>query len=185
MALKIRLARGGAKKRPHYSIVVAEASSPRDGRYIEQIGRHNPMVEKDHKERLIVDTERAKYWLSVGALPTERVARFFSQLSLVKAPDLRSDPKKSQPKKKAQERIKADADRIAAEAEAKIQAEREAQEAAQAAKAVAEAPAPAEEAPAEAPAEASPEASPAEVAPEAPAEAAPAEEAPATEETPS
>jgi small subunit ribosomal protein S16 len=170
MALRIRLARGGAKKRPHYSIVVAEASSPRDGRYIEQIGRHNPMVDKDHQERLVVDTERAKHWLSVGALPTERVARFFSQLGLVKAPEFRSDPQQSQPKKKAQDRMKAEADRAAAEVEAKAQAEREAQEAAQAAKAAAEAPAAVEEVPAEA--------APAEAAPEAPAA-----EAPASEET--
>lgn len=119
MAVKIRLARHGSKKRPHYAIVVANSDSPRDGRYIEKLGRYNPMVEKDHAERLVVDQERAKHWLKVGATPTDRVARFLASLGLMKAPAFGNDPQKSQPKKKAQERLKAEADaRAAAEAAA-------------------------------------------------------------------
>lgn len=120
MAVRIRLARHGSKKRPHYAIVVANSDSPRDGRYIEKVGRYNPMVEKDHPERLVVNEERVKHWLQTGALPTDRVARFLSTLGLVKAPAFGNDPVKSQPKKKAQERLKAEADaREAAEAAAK------------------------------------------------------------------
>ena len=78
MALKIRLSRGGAKKRPFYKIVVAEALSPRDGKFIERLGSYNPMVSKDHAERLVLNVERAKYWLSKGAQPTLRVAKMLS-----------------------------------------------------------------------------------------------------------
>ena len=78
MALKIRLARGGAKKRPYYRIVVAEASAPRDGRFVERLGSYNPMVPKDHPERLTLDGERAKYWMSKGAKPTERVQKMMA-----------------------------------------------------------------------------------------------------------
>ena len=107
MALKIRLTRGGAKKRPIYRIVIAEATSPRDGRFIERVGTYNPMVAKEHPERLTLNTERIKHWLSVGAQPTERVARFLGQHSLVAMPKIRETPQKSAPKKKAQERAKA------------------------------------------------------------------------------
>ena len=104
MALKIRLSRGGAKKRPFYKIVVAEALSPRDGKFIERLGSYNPMVAKDHAERLVLDVERAKYWLSKGAQPTLRVAKMLSSDGLVKAPVIRDQPIKSAPGKKRQER---------------------------------------------------------------------------------
>ena len=170
MALKIRLSRGGSKKRPFYRIVVAEAASPRDGRYVERIGHYNPMVAKDNDQRLVVDGERVKHWMGLGAKPTERVQKLLSTLSLTPAVEMRDQPKKSAPGKK--------------------RAEREAEEAATAEAAAAEAAAeaPAEEAPAE---EAVADEAPAEEAPaeeaaaeEAPAEEAPAEEAAAEEEKP-
>jgi small subunit ribosomal protein S16 len=107
MSLKIRLTRGGAKKRPFYSIVVADTRSPRDGRFIEKVGTYNPMVDKTHAERLVIKEERVKHWLGVGALPTDRVARFFGEAGLVAKPAIRETPKKSAPKAKAQERAKA------------------------------------------------------------------------------
>jgi len=107
MALKIRLARGGAKKRPFYSIVVADSRSPRDGRFIEKIGTYNPMVEKTHAQRLTMNEERVKHWLAKGALPTERVERFLGEAGLVPKPEIRETPHKSAPKAKAQERAKA------------------------------------------------------------------------------
>ena len=107
MSLKIRLARGGAKKRPFYSIVVADSRSPRDGRFIEKIGTYNPMVPKDHAQRLTIDEERAKHWLSVGALPTDRVALFFGNAGLVEKRQWTETPNQSTPKAKAQERLKA------------------------------------------------------------------------------
>jgi small subunit ribosomal protein S16 len=105
MALKIRLARGGAKKRPFYRIVVAENTSPRDGKFIERIGSYNPILAADHPERVVINTERAKHWLSVGAQPTERVEKFLAKQNLVTASVKADRPTKSQPKKKAQERI--------------------------------------------------------------------------------
>ena len=110
MSLKIRLARGGAKKRPFFSIVVADSRSPRDGRFIERVGTYNPMVEKGHAERLVLKEERVKHWLGVGALPTERVARFFGDAGLIAKPEIRETPKRSAPKAKAQERAKAAAE---------------------------------------------------------------------------
>jgi len=107
MALKIRLARGGAKKRPFYRIVVAEATSPRDGRFVERIGSYNPFLEHSNKDRILVDAERAKYWLSVGAQPTDRVVGFLANMGLVAKPERSVTPLKSAPKKKAQERVKA------------------------------------------------------------------------------
>lgn len=107
MALKIRLARGGAKKRPFYRIVVAEATSPRDGRFVERIGSYNPLLEHGHKDRLVLEIERAKYWLSVGAQPTDRVVGFLANLGLIKKPERIETPKKSLPKKKALARLKA------------------------------------------------------------------------------
>ena len=110
MSLKIRLARGGAKKRPFFSIVIADTRSPRDGRFIERVGTYNPMVEKGHAERLVIKEERVKHWLGVGALPTERVARFFGDAGLIAKPEIRETPKRSAPKAKAQERAKAAAE---------------------------------------------------------------------------
>jgi len=160
MALKIRLARGGAKKRPFYRIVVAEAASPRDGRYVERVGTYNPMVPKDHDQRLILNGERISFWMSKGAQPTDRVHKMLASAGLMEAPVIRDQPKKSAPGKKRADREAAAADAAAAEAAAA--------EAAAAEAAAAEA-APAEEAPAEAPAEEA-------VAEEAPSEAAAEEE---------
>jgi len=137
MALSIRLTRGGAKKRPFYRIVVADSRSPRDGRFIEKIGHYDPMVAKDHPQRVVIDAERAKHWISVGAQPSDRVARFFGAADIIPMPKYNETPKKSAPKAKAQERVKA-----AADAKAKAEAA---------------AAAPKEEAPAEAPAEAAAE----------------------------
>jgi small subunit ribosomal protein S16 len=117
MSLKIRLARGGAKKRPFYSIVIADARSPRDGRFIEKVGTYNPMLAKDHPERIVLKTERVKHWLSVGAQATDRVVRFLGDAGLVEKPAMRESPKKSAPKARAQERAKAEAERAAAAAE--------------------------------------------------------------------
>ena len=156
MALKIRLARGGAKKRPFYRIVVAEAAAPRDGRYVERVGTYNPMVPKDHEQRLSLNGERINFWMSKGAQPTERVHKMLASAGLMAAPEMRDQPKKSAPGKKRAEREAAAAEEAAA------------------AKAAAEA-APAEEAPAE---EAAAEEAPAE---EAAAEEAAADEAPAEE----
>ena len=159
MALKIRLARGGAKKRPIYRIVVAEASAPRDGRYVEKVGHYNPMVAKDNDQRLVVNGERVSYWLGQGAQATERVQKLLSSVDMMAAVEMREQPKKSAPGKKRAEKEAAAAE--AAEAAAAEAAEAKAAEEA----AAAEAAAAAEEAPAE----------------EAPAEEAPAEEAPAEE----
>jgi len=114
MSVKIRLARGGAKKRPFYSIVVTDSRSPRDGRFIEKIGTYNPMLEKDHPQRVTIDSERAMHWLSVGAQPSDRVIRFFAAAELVAKPEFRDSPKKSAPKAKAQERAKLAAEKAAA-----------------------------------------------------------------------
>lgn len=116
MALKIRLARGGAKKRPFYRIIVAEATSPRDGRFVERVGSYNPMLASDNAERVVLNQERIKYWLSVGAQPTDRVQLFLSRANLVEAKTHTDNPKKSAPKKKAQERAKAEAARAEAAA---------------------------------------------------------------------
>ena len=107
MSIKIRLARGGAKKRPFYRIVVADSRSPRDGRFIERIGSYNPMVAQDHPDRLKFDAERAKHWLGVGAQPTDRVAKFLANAGLMDPRARREQTKKNQPKAKAQERAKA------------------------------------------------------------------------------
>lgn len=104
MALKIRLARGGAKKRPYYHIVVADVRSPRDGRFIEKLGRWDPMLPKDGGARVELDEERVKHWLDNGALPTDRVLRFLDEAGIAKR-DARSNPDKAKPGKKAQERL--------------------------------------------------------------------------------
>ncbi len=147
MAMKIRLARGGSKKRPFYRIVAADSRMPRDGRYIEKLGTYNPLLPKDSEERVKMDLDRVKYWLGEGAQVTDRVSRMLEAAGVVDKKE-RSNPKKGEPHQKAKDR-----------AEEK------------AAKAEAAAAAPAEEAPAEdTPAEEAPAA-------EAPAEEAPAEEA--------
>ncbi|MBV8889750.1 MAG: 30S ribosomal protein S16 [Alphaproteobacteria bacterium] len=107
MSLKIRLARGGAKKRPYYNIVVADARSPRDGRFIEKVGTYNPMLDRGHADRIRLKEERIRHWLGVGAQPTDRVARFFGDAGLVEKPAVTETPVKSKPKAKAQERAKA------------------------------------------------------------------------------
>src|ERR1700687_2523550 len=114
MSLKIRLARGGAKKRPFYSIVVADARSPRDGRFIAKLGTFTPMREKGHAERVTLKEERIRYWLGVGAQPTDRVARFLGDAGIVEKPVRRDSPTKSAPKAKAQARAKEAAEAAAA-----------------------------------------------------------------------
>ncbi|MFO1190367.1 MAG: 30S ribosomal protein S16 [Alphaproteobacteria bacterium] len=107
MALKIRMTRGGAKKRPFYRIVVADTRSPRDGRYIERLGSYDPMVPKNHPSRIVLNVERIKHWLGSGALPTDRVARFLGEASIIPMPARGNNPIKAKPKAKAQERLKA------------------------------------------------------------------------------
>ncbi len=119
MALRIRLARGGAKKRPFYRIVVAENTAPRDGRFIEKVGTYNPLLPKDHPERVVLNEERLKHWLSVGAKPTDRVLRFLDAAGLAKRPP-RNNPKKAQPGEKALAR-KAEKEAKAAEAAAEAE----------------------------------------------------------------
>jgi small subunit ribosomal protein S16 len=134
MSLRIRLARGGAKRRPYYRIVIADARMPRDGRYIERVGTYNPMLAKDDPSRVKLEEDRIRHWLSVGANPSDRVARFLGAADILAKPAIPSQTKQHLPKAKAQERLK------------------EAEEAAVAAAEAAAAPAeeaPAEEAPAE------------------------------------
>ncbi|MEC8315887.1 MAG: 30S ribosomal protein S16, partial [Pseudomonadota bacterium] len=173
MALKIRLARGGSKKRPYYRIVVADVRNPRDGRFIEKLGTYNPLLSKESNERVTLQVDRIKYWLGVGAKPTDRVLRFLDAEDIAKRPP-RNNPKKAIPKKDKEE---APAEAPAEEAPAEEAPAEAPAEEAPAEEAQAEAPA--EEAPAE---EAQAEEAPAEEAEaeEAPAEA-PAEEAPAEE----
>lgn len=101
------MARGGTKNRPYFRIVVADSHSPRDGRFIERIGSYDPMLAKENPKRVVIDVERAKHWLSHGALPTDRVARFFSAVDLVPKPAIHDQPKQSQPRPKTVERMKA------------------------------------------------------------------------------
>ena len=108
MALKIRLARGGAKKRPFFQIVIADARSPRDGRFVEKVGTYNPMLSHDNEDRIRLNSDRIKYWLSVGAQPTDRVALFLGKANLIEMPVVHETPLKSIPKAKAQERLKAE-----------------------------------------------------------------------------
>lgn len=155
------MSRGGAKKRPFYKIVIADSRRPRDGKFIEKVGFFNPLLPKDKKERLNLDTDRIKYWLSQGAQPSDRVARFLGQENIIPMPAQKNNPIKAKPKKKAQEKLKA------------------AEEAKKAAEAAAAAPAAESPAAEETPAV---EEAPAEQAPVA--ESAPAEQAPAAEEAP-
>ena len=156
MAVAIRLSRGGAKKRPYYRIVVADSRAARDGKYLEQIGTYNPMLPKESGERVKLNEDRARYWIGVGAKPTDRVHRFLDAAGVLeRAP--RNNPKKGEPGEAAKERAEEKAAKIAEAEEAAKAAEEEAKAAAAA---------PAEEAPAE----------------EAAAEEAPAAEDAATEE---
>ena len=107
MGLKIRLARAGAKKRPYYHIVVADSRSPRDGRFIEKLGSFNPMLPAEHAERVRLQGERIMHWVSQGAIPTDRVAKFLGHAGLAPMPAFSAQPIQSAPKKKAQERAKA------------------------------------------------------------------------------
>jgi small subunit ribosomal protein S16 len=106
--LKIRMARGGTKKRPFYKIVIADARSPRDGRFIERIGHYNPLLAKDHADRVKLDLDRAKYWLSQGAQPSDRIERFLAEVGLAEKRTKFNDPQKSAPRKKTQERMAAE-----------------------------------------------------------------------------
>ena len=156
MAMKIRLARGGSKKRPFYRIVAADSRMPRDGRFIEKLGTYNPLLPKDSEDRVKMNMDRINYWLGEGAQPTDRISRMLEAAGVLDKKE-RNNPKKAEPGQKAKDRIQEKADKLAAAEEA-----------------------PAEEAAAE---EAAAEEAPAEEAPaeEAPAEEAPAEEAPAEE----
>jgi small subunit ribosomal protein S16 len=113
MSLKIRMSRGGTKKRPHYNIVIADSHSPRDGRFIEKIGFHNPLLPKDHADRLKLDTEKAAAWIKKGAIPSDRVHRFLADAGILQ-PLKKNNPEKAKPKKKAQERAAANAAKSAA-----------------------------------------------------------------------
>lgn len=127
MSVRIRLSRGGSKKRPFYMVVAADQRAPRDGRFIERLGSYNPMLPREHADRFTVDVERVKYWLSKGAQPTERLEKLLSGLGLVEAPALREQPKKSALKAKALERIKEKEEKAKAAAEAAAAAEAEAE----------------------------------------------------------
>jgi small subunit ribosomal protein S16 len=116
MAVRIRLARGGAKKRPYYYIVAAHSTSPRDGRYIEQVGTYDPMLKRDDPNRIKLNTERCRHWLMVGAQPTDRVARFLDAAGLMKRTPS-NNPDKGKPKKKRLEREAAAAEKAKEAAE--------------------------------------------------------------------
>lgn len=118
MSVRIRLSRGGSKKRPFYRIVAADQRSPRDGRFIERLGSYNPMLPKEHADRLVINEERIKYWLSQGAEPTDRLQKMLSTLGLVEAPKFREQPVQAAPKAKAVERLKEKEAKAAAAAEA-------------------------------------------------------------------
>ncbi|MAN74019.1 MAG: 30S ribosomal protein S16 [Henriciella sp.] len=133
MALKIRLARGGSKKRPFYRVVVADARAPRDGRYIDKIGTYNPRLPKDSEERVNIDAEKAAEWIRKGAQPTDRVARFLSNLEVegkkVYEWTHGNNPNKGEPGTKAKERLEEKAEKEAARKEAEEEAKRAAEEA--------------------------------------------------------
>jgi small subunit ribosomal protein S16 len=182
MAMKIRLARGGSKKRPFYRIVAADSRMPRDGRFIEKLGTYNPLLPKDSEERVTMNMDRINYWLGEGAQPTDRISRMLEAAGAIEKKD-RNNPKKAEPGQKAKDRAQEKADKLAAAEEAPA-VEAAAEEAPAVEAAAEEAPAveaAAEEAPAaaEAAAEEAPAAEAA--AEEAPAAEAAAEEAPAAE----
>jgi small subunit ribosomal protein S16 len=118
MSLKIRMARGGAKKRPYYRIVVADSRKPRDGRFIEKVGSYDPMLAKDSPARVKLDQERIKYWLGVGAQPSDRVARFLADVGMMEKPKVPVQTKKDKPRAKTLERMKAAEEAAKAKAEA-------------------------------------------------------------------
>jgi small subunit ribosomal protein S16 len=126
MAVSIRLSRGGSKKRPYYRIVVADARSSRDGKFIEKIGNYNPLLAKDAQNRVVLDTERARHWLSVGAQPTDRVARFLDAAG-VRERAARQNPNKGKPGEKATERAEERAEKLKTQAEAEAQARADAE----------------------------------------------------------
>ena len=171
MAIALRLARGGAKKRPYYRIVAADSRRARDGKYLEQLGTYNPMLAKDDEKRVTLNEDRIRYWLGVGAQPSDRVLRFLDAAGIMERTP-RNNPKKAEPGEAAKERLEEKATKEAERKEAEEAAKAEAEEAK---KAAAEAPAEEEAAAEEAPAEET-------AAEEAPAEEAPAEEAAAEEE---
>ena len=121
MALSMRLSRGGSKKRPYYRIVVADARSPRDGRFIEKVGTYNPLLAKDDEKRIVLDGDRARHWLSVGAQPTDRVLRFLDAAGIQERA-ARSNPKKAEPGEKAKERAEERAEKLKAAQEAEAEA---------------------------------------------------------------
>ena len=144
--LKIRMSRGGAKKRPVYKIVIADSRKPRDGRFIEKVGFFNPLLPKDKKERLSLDIERIKYWLEKGAKPSDRIARFLGEVNVIPKPAQKNNPIKAKPKKKAQERLAAAEEaKKATEEAAKAEAEKPAEPAQPENEAKAETEAPKEE----------------------------------------
>ncbi|MEL6876986.1 MAG: 30S ribosomal protein S16 [Pseudomonadota bacterium] len=185
MAIALRLSRGGAKKRPYYRIVAADSRRARDGKYLEQIGVYNPLLAKDDEKRVQLNEDRIRYWLGVGAQPSDRVLRFLDAAGIMERP-ARNNPNKAKPGEKATERAEEKAEKAAAAKEAEEEAKNAA---AEEAKAAAEAPAeepaaeeaPAEEAATEEAALAEETAAEEPEAEEAPAEEAPAEEAPAEE----
>ncbi len=177
MAVSLRLSRGGSKKRPYYKVVVSDTRSPRDGKYLEQVGTYNPLLAKDDENRVRLVEDRIKYWLGVGAQPTDRVARMLDKAG-IKERVATVNPNKAEPGKKAKDRVEDKAGKAVAAAEAAEAAKVAAAEAAEAAEAAANAPAeeaPAEpetpEVPAEAPAEAPAEDTPVEAPMEEPTEA--------------
>ena len=125
MAVRIRLSRGGSKKRPFYRIVAADQRAPRDGRFIEKLGTYNPLLPKDHAERLVIDQEKVVAWLQKGAQPTDRLQKMFANLGLCKAPAVREQPKKSAPRPKTVERMKEKEEKASAAAEAAAQSSAE------------------------------------------------------------
>jgi len=172
MAVSLRLSRGGSKKRPYYKVVVSDTRSPRDGKYLEQVGTYNPLLAKDDENRVRLIEDRIKYWLGVGAQPTDRVARMLDKAG-IKERAATNNPNKAEPGKKAKDRVEDKAGKAVAAAEAA-----EAAKVAEAEAAAAAAAAPPEEVPAEEPAEAPAEDTPVEAPMEEPAEA-PAVEEPA------
>jgi small subunit ribosomal protein S16 len=173
MAIALRLSRGGAKKRPYYRIVAADSRKPRDGRYLEQIGVYNPLLAKDDEKRVQLNEDRIRYWLGVGAQPSDRVLRFLDAAGIMER-KARNNPNKAKPGEKATERAEEKAEKAAAAKEAEEEAKKAPAEEAPAEEAATEEAAPAEEVATE-------EAAPAE---EAATEEAPAEEAPAEEAAP-
>jgi len=122
MAMKIRLARGGSKKRPFYRIVAADSRMPRDGRFIEKLGTYNPLLPKDSEDRVTMNMERIQYWLGEGAQPTDRISRFLEAAGVVEKQE-RNNPKKGAPGQKAQDRVEQKSEKARAAAEAAAEAE--------------------------------------------------------------